>query len=82
MYVLRKSFGAYSAGTPIYPTGDIYPDDVAGKEVQFHDVFFGDEIVSIPNDYITKRRNRTVMRPNNDSSRERRKTKRLARAGL
>lgn len=63
MHVLRKSFGAYSAGTPLHQV-------IEGVW------YVGHTMNTVPNDLVTKRRDRIVMRPNNSSSRDRRREKR------
>jgi len=70
MFVLRKSFGAYSAGTRI--TSQYEP----GRE------FLGIDGIKIPAELIVQRRNMTVMRPNVLNSRERRAIKRSERKRL
>jgi hypothetical protein len=60
-YVLRKSFGAHSAGTPVYE-----------HEGEFQIGLYNDAR-DVPSELVVKRRNRIVMRPNTTTSRQRRK---------
>ena len=73
MHVLRKSFGAYSAGTQVVDGTDKVNDE-------FVQTFYIDDLV-VPTEFVVKRRSMQMMVPT-INSRERRKTKRLARAGL
>lgn len=66
MYVLRKSFGPYSAGTRVDLMGEAF--------------YCGD--LPVPTELVVERRPKTTTRPFATTSRERRATKRATRKAV
>jgi len=80
VYVLRKSFGPYSAGTPVTLTERHLPNTNSDA---IENVLVGGILgtpIEVPGNLLVKRRSRTGTAPQGPNSRERRRAKKEAQS--